>query len=178
METWKTFNGYVVSDLGNVRHLPKTVTQTHRTFKTKGKNCKPSVSFYGYSVVTIAGKTKSVHRLVALAFIENPLSLPQINHKNGIKTDNRAENLEWCSPAQNIAHAIDAGLLTPKLYNKKTDGDHANARRVVGVSKTGERVEFPCISTAARSLKLPVSAITNALNGRSKTSGGLKWRYF
>lgn len=58
----------------------------------------------------ISRKNISVHRLVALAFLPNPNNYPQVNHKNGIKSDNRLENLEWCSSYQNIIHAMNNGL--------------------------------------------------------------------
>lgn len=61
---------------------------------------------YGYPRVTLypSGKTYTVHRLVAKAFLDNPENLKQVNHKNGIKTDNSVNNLEWCTLQYNCKH--------------------------------------------------------------------------
>lgn len=71
----------------------------------------------GYKIVNLSidGKCKtfSVHRLIAQAYIPNPNNLPTINHKNGIKTDNRIENLEWVTFSENTTHAVATGLLMP-----------------------------------------------------------------
>ena len=83
---------------------------------TVGRELKQKTDRYGYPVVCLRHKEvkkfPTVHRLVALAFLPNPYSKSQINHKNGVKTDNRVENLEWSTNAENIQHAFDMGLIS------------------------------------------------------------------
>lgn len=62
--------------------------------------------------------TEKLHRLVGEHFIKNPLNKPQINHKNGDKTDNRASNLEWVTALENMQHAIDMGLMPHAILTK------------------------------------------------------------
>lgn len=93
----------------------------------KGKFLKTSISVHGYVVANLTTKvgkkskhyTPFVHRLYAFAYLPNPLNLPQINHKNGIKTDNRLENLEWCTPQQNTQHGYDIGLNKRERHSQK-----------------------------------------------------------
>jgi len=61
----------------------------------------------------------SIHRLVCLAFHENNCNKPQVNHKNGIKHDNRAVNLEWCDQSENIRHAQSIGLIKKAVIKQK-----------------------------------------------------------
>lgn len=93
---------YEVSSLGNVRSI-------------EGKQRTPSMNDRGYLVVTLSAfgwnKAFRVHRLVAAAFISNPLGKPEINHLSGDKTDNRVTNLEWATSEENIEHAVAMGLV-------------------------------------------------------------------
>ncbi|HCN5579784.1 TPA: HNH endonuclease [Escherichia coli] len=83
----------------------------------KGRWLKPVNHSDGYLYVNLrdkgALKKHYIHRLVAAAFIDNPNSLPQVNHINGIKSDNRVDNLEWVTGCQNMVHASKSGLLNP-----------------------------------------------------------------
>jgi len=93
--------GYEVSTYGRVKSLNYRHTGNAQIMK-------PKVVTKGYLAVTIfkdgKGKTIRVHRLVAIAFIPNPLNLPQVNHIDGDKKNNRVDNLEWCTNHQNSSH--------------------------------------------------------------------------
>lgn len=93
---------YVVTDDGRV------FTFWRQT--KKWKQAKPRAHTSGYVRATIDGKDAYIHRLVACAFCENPDGLLEINHKDGDKKNNRADNLEWCTRSENNKHAFRTGL--------------------------------------------------------------------
>lgn len=86
-------------------------------FKTKTGFIISNKIAKGYLLSTYKGKKDYTHRLVAENFIPNPNNYKDVNHKNGIKTDNRIENLEWCDRSYNIKHAYSTGLNTGSLGN-------------------------------------------------------------
>ena len=98
------------------------IRKNGRIMNTKGRLLKPSLDKYGYYRITLSnnGKRKSyyVHRLVARAYLKKYSDKLQVNHKNGIKTDNRIENLEMVTLQENIKHSIETGL-KPKLKRDK-----------------------------------------------------------
>lgn len=87
-----------------------TINSDGNSIKVGKENRKLSTTYFGYIIVRIKSVTYRVHRLVATTFIPNPENKPFINHKNGIKSDNRVENLEWCTAKENLKHARDNKL--------------------------------------------------------------------
>lgn len=126
-EVWRDVVGwedsYQVSNLGRVKSKKRIRAGKHDSQATVSVKIKESyVDEDGYLRVSLyyngMSKLAAVHRLVAEAFVSNPDNLPQVNHKNGDKADNRSDNLEWVTNAQNIRHSIEAGLRDPSITSR------------------------------------------------------------
>lgn len=137
----------------------------------RGTYLKPWKIGRGYLSVALyteprKSKKLLVHRLVALAFIPNPKKLPEVNHKNGNRTDNRPENLEWCTSKHNKAHAWDSGLY-------KHSG-HRHYRTKLTVKQARQIRNTPCTDWQSKvELGNRFGVSGNVVNGIQK---GLTWK--
>lgn len=163
MANWKRipdYNNYDISDDGEVRN-----NKTGRLLKT-------SQSRGGYLKVNLYAdgthKSAKIHRLVAENFLSNQHDKPAINHINGDKTDNRAENLEWCTYSENNRHAFRSGL----SYRPESSG--VPKRRVMIVET---REIFNSVSDCARSIGVAEPSISGCLSGRRHMCRGYHFVY-
>lgn len=147
---------YEIDDLGNVFSL--------RTGKKRKAVFNKATGYEAMVLVDLNGskKTITVHRLVASAFIPNPENLECVNHKNEDKTDNRVENLEWCS----------------KYYNNTYNGKAKRCSKpIVMISADGIETVFPSAREAANfgySNYRNISAVCRGLRPRAY---GMRWRF-
>jgi len=159
MEIWRNierFDHHQISNKGNLRSLDRIIINSSRLYKRKtflkGKvketrTCKNGYVRYS---VSLDGERYhgTIHRLVSEAFINNSLKLPCVNHIDGDKSNNKSENLEWCTYKENSQHAIDLGLInqvgensTSSKFTKK-QVDRIRKRMMNGERNKDLAVEF------------------------------------
>lgn len=187
MEIWKDIEGfeglYKVSNLGEIKSVTRTVNSCYNSSMiVKGKLRIQSLKA-GYKYVDLSkdGKTKSlrVNRIVAIAFIPNPENKPYVNHINGIKSDNRVENLEWNTASENDNHAFTNNLRkSPLFWAGKSGSDHNKSKKVNMLSINGEFIKsFGSIREAERITGVQSVNISKCCSKKRITSGGYKWEY-
>ena len=175
-EVWRDIVGfegkYQVSDYGRVRNIK---FGGHPRSTNQERILTPKVNRYGYLVVHLSdGKHDfhpSIHRLVANAFLENPLCLPQVNHKDENKQNNHVSNLEWCTNIYNTQYGT----------GQKRAHD-AKKKRIFQIDKFSKQIikEHFSATDAAVELfgdKKKKEAITACARGDKATAYGFIWRY-
>ena len=176
MEEWRDIEDYKglyqVSNMGRVKSLERTVWNGRGYYVTIHERIlKPKKDRGGYLQVHLCkdGKAKfyTVHKLVATVFCENPEGYTEINHKDEDKTNNNADNLEWCSKSYNNSYNGRA-----KKAGKKI------SKPVIGINKvSGLILEFPSAREAEKETGIAHQSICSCLKGRLKSTGGYVWYY-
>lgn len=171
------FDFYLVSNLGNIKNK-----KTNRILKQQKTQD-------GYSIVSLIDKDKKkrtlrVHRLVATVFIPNPNNLPQINHKNGDKSKNYVNNLEWCSSLENVRHMVKNNLsnFKEKLHEASINGKITGIKQPKKVKiihkDTKKEYTFDSCAEAARFIGATNgSSISRVANGERNICKGYYCKY-
>jgi hypothetical protein len=172
VEEWRDIEGYEgyyqISNYGEVRSLDRWRKNGTSGYVQKGQIIKPHITKDGYYRINLCKEGKyehfRVHRLVAKTFIPNPNILPQVNHIDANKLNNRVDNLEWCTPQENTIHAWDNGLCSKESQEKRILCNQNNKI-------------YKSLHQAARDLNLHPSNICNILKGKRKSTGGYTFEY-
>lgn len=163
-EEWRDIEGfenYQISNLGRVKSKERMVSNAFRTYLKKEQILKTQMMKAGYMSIVLRRSGKKtllkIHRLVATAFLPNPSNLPCINHIDGNKLNNCADNLEWCTVKHNTNHAILKGL-KPLICGR-------NIQKVLQLRCDDLSINkvFNNIAEASREMKCNESSIYNAI---------------
>lgn len=178
-EKWypiKEFEGlYEISNLSNIRSLPRNGTINNK------KILKQTIDKNGYHTVTLHKNNKTkifkVHRLMGINFIPNYENKSQINHIDGNKSNNLIENLEWCTPKENIRHSCRTGL-TKINYQQIYDMHNKNKKPINQYNLYGNYIKtWESAREIENKLNIKNSNICNCCKEKNKTAGGYIWKY-
>lgn len=178
-ESWRDILGwegyYQISNLGAVRSLDRWVSQKGKSRLYEGRELKQKTEKSGYKTVTFRTqfkkKTVKIHRLVAIAFIENPEGKPEVNHIDGVKENNHLVNLEWVTSSENKHHAIQKGL----KVNHKGRKAHAWKGEITVLDKEGNVVDTIHQFNEIKEKGYTPCGISAVINGSLQTHRKMKF---
>ena len=189
-EIWKDIKGYEglyqVSNLGRVKSLPRLIWNGKGYFMSKEKILSTKPNKDGYVIIKLIKKGEKpkpflVHRLVAEAFIPNPNNLPEVNHiidDFEHRSDNRVENLEWCTAEYNINYGSRNKKVSEKMKGRKLSEEHKRKIGKANKGKEGKKVIcittgeiFNCMSDAERKYNIYQGDISKCCKGKRKSAG-------
>lgn len=177
MVIWRDIIGYEgiyqVSNTGEVKRIGVYTNQTGKTWSSE-RLLNPSIKENGYMFVGLSknGKVsaKYIHRLVAMAFIDNPLKKPTVNHKDGNRRNNNVENLEWSTFLENNMHSI-------KVLERNTKNS-SDSKPVLQYDLKGKFIkEYPSMREAERQTGIRGIDKVCANVKYRKSAGGYVWKY-
>ena len=178
-ESWKEIKGRegmnLISDYGRVKSLSRPIKVSNGFRISKERILKSNAhGRYNFIQLERRGKCFLIHRIVAEAFVNNPHEKSFVNHINGNKKDNRAENLEWVTGSENMIHAYKNG--PQKGKGMKLDSHYKS--RKIKVLKDGDVINrFNCIKRCAMEMNLRYGSICRVLTGERKKYHGFTFQY-
>jgi hypothetical protein len=184
-EIWKDipqYEGlYQASSFGRIKTVERYILKADGKISIIQERIRKTAINNGYYKIMLSAngrrKAEWVHRLIAKTFIPNPYNKPQVNHKFGIKTDNRASELEWATYAEDRLHAEN--VLNHKWGNgiRHRGVTHVQSKKVKQIDINTNKVIkiWDCVNDAFKDKV--ASNISMCASGKLKTSGGYKWEY-
>lgn len=174
VEIWKDIKGYEglyqISNLGRIKSLKREVDCGKGERILEERVLKNMINIHGYYYIHLRKEkrkhAKTIHRLVAEAFIDNKANLPVVNHIDGNKLNNSVQNLEWCTYSENSKHAYINNLKEPpekEVLQYNINGDF------IRKWKSGK--------VAAKELNICYCHISSCCTGKSKVAGGFVWKH-
>lgn len=164
-EIWKPtiVEGYEVSNNGRVRSTPRQIVRKNGIIQTfRGRIlCQNNALRYATVALSKKGKVKTyyIHRLVAMAFVQNPNGYKEVNHLDENCMNNHSDNLEWCSHVENLNYGT---------HNKKIS---KALSKIICAKKEGEILIFPSLTKAAEKLGVTIQSVSQSIKKNHKVKG-------